>query len=414
MRTSLFRPACACPRGVVPQLLERPALVAAQPKAAERILQQDEYNAQNEAHGMAADGVKPQAPVVEDEAADDGLPDIVAQAHLAVRQKPRKQAARTGAVVGQRECAYIEKHHREVLPHVEHDGERSLRTLRSEELRHCIAQRTEHGEGRQRPHQRATPHRRVAPLVIEHAPPPEPKAEQEEEERLRETPVFQSPSEVYGQAVAQSRPGNVEPAAALLGREYGDEQVVRAEVERLQAGVYEAAHEIKQLHRLQGQQQSKSQNNAVARPHERQHKQAAHGVDRKNVAVEKQKVEQTEAEEQHHAPREARTEVEAALRLVVVLYEQRQPEQHCEYGVHLVGEHKERNVPHGLVKLGKRREAVEVQVLDEMQHDYAAHGHGAQQVGCVDARVGQRRWLVMCHDIRMFNGKNKCKYTTKI
>ena len=58
--------------------------------------------------------------MVEYESAYYRLADIVGQAHFSVGQQRGERFFHPCAMVQQGESAYVEQHHRQVLPHVEH------------------------------------------------------------------------------------------------------------------------------------------------------------------------------------------------------------------------------------------------------------------------------------------------------
>ena len=76
----------AYPRTPSPELLKRAPLVISEPPSAEQVLESDEGHAHQPAHGMSAYTVKSESPIVEKHCAENRLPQVVGQAHSAVRR----------------------------------------------------------------------------------------------------------------------------------------------------------------------------------------------------------------------------------------------------------------------------------------------------------------------------------------
>ena len=111
----LAEPCC-----LVPQLFERASLVALEPPMAEEELDYDEACTHHEARGMSAMSEEAESPIVENQAAEDRLREIVRQTHLAVRSDLDKPVFRRCFIVGECYSGHDHQHHAEVFPHVEH------------------------------------------------------------------------------------------------------------------------------------------------------------------------------------------------------------------------------------------------------------------------------------------------------
>ena len=232
-------------------------------------------------------------------------------------------------------------------------------------------------------------------LVVEHPGAAEQYAYGEEADGLREAAVRYRPLEVADEAVGDSGSGDIEETALGAGLEHG--HVVfsaAAERERRRLGVDEGAYYAHYLDRLDEHHRGNRDEHGVAGADERDDEERADGVDSQDVAVVEAEVKQTPCEEQQHAPEETRPEVDAFLRLVVVLDEEAQSEEQGEDRVHLASEDEEGGVPYGLVEPGRFGKRIEIEVFDEMQQDYAGYCYAPEDVGDIDTGVREARGRV--------------------
>ena len=199
------------PRSATPQLLQRSALVAFQPPAAEKVLHQHHRHAKQETRRMPRPTVQPEAPVVEYQAADYGLADIVREAHLAVWRNLQQRIVCRGLVEQQNHARHDDGHHRKVLPHVEHYAEAVLHARYVCSRRKYTEQRIHDDKTCYAGPEDTSPRLEVVALVIEEAFAADDYTQQEEEERLRHAAVLYGPQEIHGQAVAYAHYGHVKP-----------------------------------------------------------------------------------------------------------------------------------------------------------------------------------------------------------
>ena len=75
----------------MPDALQWAAFVASHPPVGKRYLQDEEGDADAEAHGGATLGMQSQTVAKVEEATYNGLGDVVGEAHLAIRYKPALQ-----------------------------------------------------------------------------------------------------------------------------------------------------------------------------------------------------------------------------------------------------------------------------------------------------------------------------------
>ena len=87
------------PGGVAPELLQRASLVVLYPPCAEQELQDDASDAHQETGCVAAFVVEGASPIVEQEASDDRLADVVGEAHLAVWRNLDKEVSSRCTIV---------------------------------------------------------------------------------------------------------------------------------------------------------------------------------------------------------------------------------------------------------------------------------------------------------------------------
>lgn len=99
------------PGGVAPELLQRASLVTLHPPCAEQELQDDAADAHQETGCVAAFVVEGASPIVEQEASDDRLADVVGEAHLAVWSDLYHPVFGRCAVVEKCRAGYDEEHH---------------------------------------------------------------------------------------------------------------------------------------------------------------------------------------------------------------------------------------------------------------------------------------------------------------
>ena len=160
-----------------------------------------------------------------------------------------------------------------------------------------------------------------------------------------------------------------------------------AEAQGRGVGVDQTAYYADELDRLYEHHCGYRYEHRVAGAYEGNHEERAYGVDRQDVAVVEAEVKHTPGEQQQHPPEEARAEVNSFLRLVVVLDEEAQAEEQGEDGVHLSAEDEEGGVPYGLVEPGRLGKGVEVEMLYEMQQDYAGYCDAPEDVCDIDSGV---------------------------
>ena len=170
------------------------------------------------------------------------------------------------------------------------------------------------------------------------------------------------------------------------------EELSGAEAERSSLRVQNTVDHARQFHRLQREHEGNGGKHPVGAAYQRQHDQAADGIDEQYVSVVETQVEDAEEHHQQHPPGKARPEVYTPVRLVVVLDEETQAEEQREYRVHLSGEQGEHPVPDKVVdlphefrrRLGKH---VEIHVLDEMDQHDAGNGEAAEHIRDLDSRI---------------------------
>ena len=78
----------------MPDAFQRAAFVASHPPVGKRYLQDEEGDADADAHGGAALGMQPQTVAKVEEATYNGLGDVVGETHLAVGYQPTLQSCR--------------------------------------------------------------------------------------------------------------------------------------------------------------------------------------------------------------------------------------------------------------------------------------------------------------------------------
>lgn len=213
-------------------------------------------------------------------------------------------------------------------------------------------------------------------------------AQHEEEQRLGHAPVLDGPKEVAGQSVAYAGDGHVPDGTVCLCRHHGCEETSRTDVHGLCLRVDQAKNEIHHLNGLDEQQDGNDCQSLITEPDQWQDNQTAHGVEEQDIAVEEAEIQQSKHHQQYHAPDEARTEIDAALGLIVVLDEEAQSEQQGKDRIHLSGQQEEHRVPYRLVECRRFREAVEIHVFDEVDQHDASDGYAAQDIGGINASVG--------------------------
>ena len=311
--------------------------------------------------------VKPQPPVVEERRAEQRLQQVVGQAHAPEEGHAVQRPAEPRPAVPQQ------------------DDRRNDRRGR-----HQVAHRLERYEPRARDAhgQQPAPDASVLPFVVEEPVAAGQHAQYEHQQRLRAASVFQSPAERTERAVEQAHAGALGEGARGEGGIEGLHAFDAADRERMSAEI------LPEFERLDEKQGRDDPHPSVGELADGNHQQPEKGVVGQYVAVVDRRVDQPDAEQQHHAPCEAQRKVVAPLCLVVALDEEAQPEQQCEDGVHLARKQESQHIGHGLFPAAESGAGqvegapVEVEMLAGVKQDDPCHGDAAQCVGHFDTGVG--------------------------
>ena len=269
--------------------------MAAQPYPAEGVLYEDDAHARECAVDHVHVAVKPHAPVVEERRSEQRLQQVVGQAHAAEEGHAVQRPPESRPAVPQQDYS-------------RDDGRR----------RHQVAHRLERHEpcaentGSQQP----APDAPVAAFVVEEPVTARQHAQHEHQQRLRGTAVFQSPCERADRPVDEARAGALGEGSRGEGRIEGLHAFDAAQRERM------AAEVLVEFGRLDEEQRRYDPHPAVREFADGDHQQSENGVIGQHVAVVDRGVDQSDAEQQYHAPCEPQREVVAPLRLIVALDEE--------------------------------------------------------------------------------------------
>ena len=230
------------------------------------------------------------------------------------------------------------------------------------------------------------PNVQVSSLVVEHPLAPKLHAEDEEAEQLCQAAAKDIETEVYLKAVAQIGEGVFPECAVLV-------HVVDLAIELPHGGMVHrrTSQQTVQLHGLDGQQSDDAPDGLRRQIADGNEQQTIAGIEHQDVAVVERHIDDTEHEEQTHAPGEAPGEAFALLLLVVVHDKETQAEEHGEDAIHLAGQQPGEHVGYCLVA-GQRMEdgllREDVEVLNGVIQDDTCHCNASQGIGYVNACVG--------------------------
>ena len=179
----------------------------------------------------------------------------------------------------------------------------------------------------------------------------------------------------------------------LLSHGNGIEMVKAAKIKRRGRRVYGTNDKIYKFYRLEQKKQCNDFQHFITCPDKRNDKHSACGIHAEDITIIEQKIEQSEHEEQHHSPKEAKSEIHSLLGLVVMLDEKAQAEKHSEDRIHLSGKKEEYRIPHALIdrtpeRAGRLGKHIEVQLLNEMDEYDSTDGDTPEDIRHIDSCVG--------------------------
>ena len=154
---------------------------------------------------MAAMSEQTEAPIVEKQASDNRLAQVVCKAHLSVRSDLYKPVLGTGLIVKKCHSGYDQKHHREVLPHVQHNVQSVVyASVGFDCFWYQIIGRNKDYEAYQGTNKNVLPSDKIVSFIVEQSFTSEKDSEEEKAHSLGHTAVFDGPKEVYRQSVLES------------------------------------------------------------------------------------------------------------------------------------------------------------------------------------------------------------------
>ena len=152
-----------------------------------------------------------------------------------------------------------------------------------------------------------------------------------------------------------------------------------------------ARQQAEQLNRLNGKQDDDAPDGTGRKIADGDEHQAVNGIEHQDVAIVKGYVDQSENEQQTHAPCETGGEIVMFLLLIVVHDEETQSEQHGKDAIHLPREEPGKHIGNRLVaRKGVRNRFVgkDVEVLNRMIENDASHSNTSQSICHFDSHVG--------------------------
>jgi hypothetical protein len=179
----------------------------------------------------------------------------------------------------------------------------------------------------------------------------------------------------------------------LLSHGNGIEMVKTAKIKRRGRWINGTYDDIYKFYGLKQQEESNDFQHLITCPDKRDDKHSTCGVDAEDVTIIEQKVKQSEHEEQHHSPKETKSEIHSLLSLIVVLDEKAQTEKHSEDSIHLSGEKEEYRIPYASIdctpeRAGRLGKHIEVQLFDEMDEYDSTDGDTPENIRHIDSCVG--------------------------
>ena len=204
-----------------------------------------------------------------------------------------------------------------------------------------VEDRKENGECDDRAEENPLPYLDIVAFVVEESASAQYDSEKEEQDGLSHSSVLDGPEDVGRKSVSDTGDGDFEYASFRHGRPDRSIACLAAQIHYRSAWVNKAKNQIHKFYRLHEHQYYKCPYQLVARSDQWYDDDSAYSVYEQDVTVIEHQIEYSEKHEQDHAPEEARTEVNALLCLIVVLDEEAQSEEHCEYRIHFSCEKEE-------------------------------------------------------------------------
>ena len=118
----------------------------------------------------------------------------------------------------------------------------------------------------------------------------------------------------------------IKDATMLLSHGNGIEMIKAAKIKRRGRWINGTDDDIYKFYGLKQQEESNGFQHLITCPDKRNDKYSTCGVHAEDVTIIEKKVKQSEHEQQHHSPKEARSEIHSLQSLIVVLDEKAQAE----------------------------------------------------------------------------------------
>ena len=340
---------CSYPRPLMPDVFQRSLLVPAEPPSAEKNLQPEGGQANEQADGVSAVRSQIQAEGEIDQCPDDGLRDIVREAHPAVKPQMAHLLSERPVLIQNDEGGHQHQGKRKLLPHVKSGSGRLLHN--GVILHDEVFQRIERCKRYGRCNQCLHPYTEILLRRGEKLLPANVEPEQEQSGCLEEASGIDGPEQARLLPQRDVPPQEVAEVSGLGVCCHFGVHLPYFQVGQLVSRIHQAHDIVVPFDGLQQEDDSRHQNCLVTPVAGQEKDKAHHSEEQQHIAGgEKGGIQCGETHQKHHAPEEAIAEVLPLFLLVAALDVEGEAEQQGKDGVCLAGKKTENAVEHSLVQ----------------------------------------------------------------